>query len=149
MIKIYKFSGSERYKKSNYIEFTDEELGLHLDDDTLGVLRQPSAMKDCVTNVVARENGTRYETNRHIAERSITLNFVMIGLDYNDLDIKLDSLENILYQGDFALEISELPNQVFFLNYVSFATFALSRSRKVVKIAIKANEFNPSKRNWG
>lgn len=148
-IKIYSYKGGEKYVLENYVEFDGEELGVHIGQDLIGALLTPPALKENITNVSRTEHGTRVMEVPYLAERSVTLNFVIIGRSRNVHIGNLDAFMGILNNGHFALSLPKMGGaSTYFLNYQSCQSYSITRTGRSSKLAVKCVEYRPDIRDW-
>ena len=152
---LYRYKGSGSYYVSTSYDTIDgDDIGVHMGKDFASSLKALAPMKGDITNESRTEHGTRFKTIPYKGERSLTLNFSIhekgtYGQQgYLSHDTNKASLENILFQGHFAVKVPKRGNNIYFLNYQSCQSYAETRSGKSSKLAVKCVEYNPSIRSF-
>ena len=111
-------------------------------------LLSPLPMKDYISNESRLEHGIRvYSPIARYAQRSITLEFQIVGENTNDFISKRDAFYNQLSMGKVDLEWSEMPDKVFHLIYTGKSpSYSSGTSQTACKIKIGFDEPNPYNR---
>lgn len=126
-------------------------LGVSLEKGSYSALLLPAPLKDFVENNDPTKNGTEVLTHKkdgtslaRIAERDITLTFLIVGDNKADFMAKYASFTSLLHDGDIDLYVSDL-DRTFHLIY-SGATQYDNFRLKACKLAVKFREPNPANR---
>lgn len=142
-IVFWKYNGGKRYSISSYKGNTNETLGIHIGDNTVSSLLAPAPMKDDITNESRAEDGTRYLSVPYMASRDVTIDLVITGNSRKNHNENLTKLMDILNVGHVAVSIPYVDSKIYFLEYKSCQSYAVSRSGMVSKLSIKFKEYNP------
>ena len=126
-------------------------LGVSLEKGSYSALLLPAPLKDFVENNDPTKNGTEVLTHKkdgtplaRIAERDITLTFLIVGDNKADFMAKYAAFTALLHDGDIDLYVSDL-DRTFHLIY-SGATQYDNFRLKACKLAVKFREPNPANR---
>lgn len=104
--------------------------------------------KDYITNTVRTEHGTRVVPIRpKKAERSITLEFVIIGKDHNDYNARVKVFDAIMDNGFVTIQVPKSKDDIYRL-YCARKSTSYSRGRggAIGKKSIKFSEYDPTDR---
>lgn len=142
-IVFWKYNGGKRYSISSYKANSNETLGIHIGDNTVSSLLSPAPMKEDITNESRAENGTRYISVPYMASRDVTIDLVITGNSRKNHNENLMKLMDILNVGHVAVSIPYVYSKIYFLEYKSCQSYAVSRSGMVSKLSIKFKEYNP------
>lgn len=126
-------------------------LGVSLEKGSYSALLLPAPLKDFVENNDPTQNGTEVLTHKkdgtslaRIAERDVTLTFLIVGDNEADFMAKYAAFTSLLHDGDIDLYVSDL-DRTFHLIY-SGATQYDNFRLKACKLAVKFREPNPANR---
>ncbi|MBD5421428.1 MAG: hypothetical protein HDR49_00140 [Bacteroides sp.] len=125
--------------------------GAYLLAGGLAALLTPPSSKAYIESVSRLQHGKRVvrttpngESISRFDSRDVTLSIAISGKTIKDLKTKLDSLIEEFMRGTTKLQVAEIPDTVYRLDYISCTQF--SQLRGLAKIAIKFNEPNPYNR---
>lgn len=101
-------------------------------------LLTPATLKDYVTNESRLEHGTRYiPVNARYKERSVSLEVVLTGSDYDDYLAKYEALMDLLTSGLVLLRVPRLK-RVYKFVYIGASKFKFnSRNRATFILEFK------------
>lgn len=126
-------------------------LGVSLEKGSYAALLTPAPLKDFVENNDPTKNGTEVLTQKkdgtplaRIAERDVTLTFLIVGDSRSDFMAKYAQFIGILQSGNISLYIDDL-GRTFSLIYRSSTQYDNYRL-KACKLAVKFREPNPANR---
>lgn len=127
-----------------------DDWGVRMGDGFIDALTAPLTPKEQVHNSSRLEHGTRYvlENELHMAERELTLDFVLEGVDATDLRIKKNKLLAAVYAGVICVEMPQVGEDVYRLIYRGAGTeYGLNASRNFCHMVLKFVEPDPSDRD--
>ena len=126
-------------------------MGVSLEKGSYAALLAPAPLKDFIENNDPTKHGTEVLTKRadgtslaHIAERDVSLTFLIVGENKEDFMSKYAQFTGLLHGGDITLSIPEL-NATYRLIYRSSTQYDNFRL-KACKLAVKFREPNPANR---
>lgn len=126
-------------------------LGVSLEKGSYSALLTPAPLKDFVENNDPTKNGTEVLTQKadgtplsRIAERDVTLTFLVVGDSESDFMAKYANFVGILHAGNISLYVSDL-GRTFSLIYRNSTQYD-NHSLKACKMAVKFREPDPSNR---
>lgn len=126
-------------------------LGVSLEKGSYAALLTPAPLKDFVENNDPTKDGTEVLTQKkdgtplaRIAERDVTLTFLIVGDSQSDFMAKYAQFVGILQSGNISLYIADL-GRTFSLIYRSSTQYDNYRL-KACKLAVKFREPNPANR---
>lgn len=104
--------------------------------------------KDYITNTVRTEHGTRVVPIRpKKAERSITLEFVIIGKDHNDYNARVKAFDAIMDNGFVTIQVPKSKDDIYRLFCARKSTsYSRGRGGAIGKKSIKFSEYDPTDR---
>lgn len=114
----------------------------------LDALEADADNKDYITNTVRAEHGTRIVPLRpKKAERSITLEFVIIGKNHEDYNKRLKAFDELMDNGFVTIQVSSSKDDVYRLYCArKSSSYSRSRSGALGKKSIKFTEYDPTDR---
>lgn len=125
--------------------------GAYLLSGGLAALMTPASSKAYITSESRLQHGKRVvrtdsngESISRFDNRDVTLSIAISAKNVKDLKTKLDSFIEELMRGTTKLQVSEFPDTMYRLDYISCTQF--SQLRGLAKFAIKFNEPNPNNR---
>lgn len=119
---------------------------LHMGADFLSELEAPAPLKEFIVNNSRLRDGKQVMYNQpRVADRDLTLQFVVIGDRVTGLDTRMQTLYKILQGGCVELVVPE-NNRTYKLTYLRSQSFARNMQGTAIKISIKFNE--PEPQNW-
>lgn len=126
-------------------------MGVHLEKGAYAALLTPAPLKDFIENNDPTKNGTEVLTHKangeslaRVAEREVTLTFLINGDNEADFLAKYQAFVNLLNDGKITLYIEDLQ-RTFTLIYANATQYDNYRL-KACKLAVKFREPNPSNR---
>lgn len=126
-------------------------LGVSLEKGSYAALLTPAPLKDFVENNDPTKDGTEVLTETsdgtslaRIAERDVTLTFLITGSSEADFMAKYTDFTELLHSGNINLYISDL-SRTYRLIYRSSTQYDNYRL-KACKLAVKFREPNPANR---
>ena len=124
------------------------EHGIRMGDNFLTVLRQPSEIKEHVTNESRLEDGERVIVkNVRRKSRTLTLTFVIYGDTTEEYEENRQWLYGELYKGMVDIKIEDISNEVYHLVYTGKSVnFAEDIAHTIGKLSVGFQEPNPSNR---
>lgn len=114
----------------------------------LDALEADADNKSYITNEVRTENGTRVVPIRpKKAERSITLEFVIVGRDHSDYNKRVKAFDSLMDNGFVAIQVPSSKDDVYRL-YCARKSSGYSRGKggSIGKKSIKFIEYDPTNR---
>lgn len=114
----------------------------------LDALEADADNKSYITNEVRTENGTRVVPIRpKKAERSITLEFVIVGRDHSDYNKRVKAFDSLMDNGFVAIQVPSSKDDVYRL-YCARKSSSYSRGKggSIGKKSIKFIEYDPTNR---
>lgn len=126
-------------------------MGVTLEKGGYATLLLPAPLKGFIENNDPTKDGTEVLTKRadgsslaRMAEREVTLTFIIIGDNESDFLSKYTRFVNILHQGDITLHIPALSRtfNLIYQNSTQYDNYRL----KTCKLAVKFREPNPANR---
>jgi len=119
-------------------------IGVRMGDNFLSDISAPAPLKEFIENKSRMNHGKEviYDYPRK-DERDVTLSFNIVGSSTSDLQNKLATFNNILFNGKVTINVPSL-NATYILTYLKSQTYAMSFARKSCKISVKFNEPNPN-----
>lgn len=126
-------------------------LGVSLEKGSYSALLLPAPLKDFVENNDPTKNGTEVLTHKkngaplaRIAERDVTLTFLIVGDNEADFMAKYAAFTSLLHEGNVDLYVSDLGRtfHLIYGNSTQYDNFRL----KACKLAVKFREPNPANR---
>lgn len=114
----------------------------------LDALEADADNKSYITNEVRTENGTRVVPIRpKKAERSITLEFVIVGRDHSDYNKRVKAFDSLMDNGFVAIQVPCSKDDVYRL-YCARKSSSYSRGKggSIGKKSIKFIEYDPTNR---
>lgn len=126
-------------------------LGVSLEKGSYAALLLPAPLKEFVENNDPTKDGTEVLTHKadgtplaRIAEREITLTFLITGDNEDDFMAKYADFVALLHGGNINLYISDLDRtfRLIYSNATQYDNYRL----KACKLAVKFREPNPSNR---
>lgn len=125
--------------------------GAYILSGGVAALMTPAASKPYITSTSRLQHGKRVvrtdskgNSISRFDSRDVTISIAISAKNTIDLQTKLDSLIEELMRGTTKLQIAELPNTMYRLDYINCTQF--SQLRGLAKFAIKFNEPNPNDR---
>ena len=114
----------------------------------LDALEADADNKSYITNEVRTEHGTRVVPIRpKKAERSITLEFVIVGRDHSDYNKRVKAFDALMDNGFVAIQVPSSKDDVYRL-YCARKSSSYSRGKggSIGKKSIKFIEYDPTNR---
>lgn len=114
----------------------------------LDALETDADNKDYITNTVRTEHGTRVVPIRpKKAERSVTLEFVIVGKDHNDYNERLKAFDSIMDNGFVTIQVPKSKDDVYRLYCArKSTTYSRGKGGAIGKKSIKFSEYDPTDR---
>lgn len=123
------------------------KYGVHMGKDFVSNIAQPGNFKTPVSNKSRLEDGTRYTIiNRYVAEREVTLAFVLIGRNKADTDAKLAAFYTLLGEKIISVKIPSVSASVYHLVPMEYSSFSRNIGGTLYSIKVKFKEPNPNNR---
>lgn len=126
-----------------------KQYGVRMGKGFLAELDTPADFKSFVSNESRTEDGTRYvvvDDDTHIAERDVTLPFVLIGQTAEDARTKRDAFLAAL-KGWVTISVPSVSADVYKLIVLGFSSYARNVQRTIYSIKVKFKEPNPADRS--
>lgn len=125
--------------------------GVRMGNGFLNALLAPCQAKEYITNEVRNEHGTRYVVPSgapYLAERSVTLSFVLKGDSEQDFYTKQQAFLAVMYAGAVNICVPAWSNSVIFRFYYTGngCTWNMNTKRTIATITLKFNEPDPTNR---
>lgn len=118
-------------------------LELRMGSDFLSELNAPAPLKEFIVNNSRNLNGkqTIYNSPR-VADRDLTLQFVMTGNSPDDFRARMDKFYKILHAGYVELVVP-VTGRMYKLTYLRSQSYAQNRLGTTCKISVRFNEPEP------
>ena len=132
-----------------YINGTDAEtLGVAMGNNFISAILTPAKLKDFVTNEVRTRPGKQYLIhNPVVAEREMTLSFVIFGDTAEQTTTRFKSFMQILNTGQLTIRVPTLGTEVYHLVYSgSGITYGIDLLRTTMTFSGKFVEPDPTAR---
>lgn len=124
-----------------------ETYRIRMGSGFINALEADADNKDYITNTVRTEHGTRVVPVRpKKAERTITLEFVIIGKDHNDYNEKLKAFDAIMDNGFVTIQVPKSREDIYRLYCARKSTTYSGGSGIIGKKSIKFVEYDPTAR---
>lgn len=122
-------------------------LGIRMGNGFLDVLAAPLPMKEYIENKSRLEHGKQVlYNNPKLADREVTLPFVVMGEDEREFLKNLKFFAEILYKGKVEIYVPA-TGETYRFTYERSQNYAQNQSRTACTVAVKFNEPDPSDRN--
>lgn len=114
----------------------------------LDALEADADNKDYITNTIRTEHGTRIVPIRpKKAERSITLEFVIVGKDHKDYNDRVRVFDSLMDNGFVTIQVPKSKDDIYRLYCArKSTTYSRGRGGAIGKKSIKFSEYDPTNR---
>ena len=114
----------------------------------LDALEADADNKSYITNEVRTEHGTRVVPNKtKKAERSITLEFVIVGRDHSDYNKRVKAFDSLMDNGFVTIQVPKSKDDVYRLYCARKSpTYSRGKGGAIGKKSLKFIEYNPTNR---
>lgn len=114
----------------------------------LDALEADADNKSYITNEVRTENGTRVVPIRpKKAERSITLEFVIVGRDHSDYNKRVKAFDALMDNGFVTIQVPKSKDDVYRMYCARKSpTYSRGKGGAIGKKSLKFIEYNPTNR---
>ena len=104
--------------------------------------------KSYITNEVRTEHGTRVVPIRpKKAERSITLEFVIVGIDHSDYNKRVKAFDALMDNGFVTIQVPKSKDDIYRLYCArKSTTYSRGKGGSIGKKSLKFVEYNPTNR---
>ena len=121
-------------------------LGIRMGEGFLNAIVAPAPMKEFIENNSRLEHGKQMiYANPRLADREVTLSFIVSGTDEHEFQANLRAFETILYAGLVELYVQP-TGCTYRLTYQRSQSYAQNLGRTSCNVSVKFNEPNPANR---
>ena len=120
--------------------------GVRMGNGFIDSLDLPCPLKEPITNSSRLEHGTRSTMLPKMAQRDVTLTFVIRGSSAEDFKTKKAAFLALLMGNPVTINVPFIGTAVYTLTYRSSTEYAHSLTGKMCKLAVKFTEYNPGNR---